>query len=39
MVALSVQFLFANFMNNVAKTHIDIPDVIAANASTANSHV
>jgi alkylhydroperoxidase family enzyme len=33
-VALSVQFLFTNFMNNVAKTHIDIPDVVAANANT-----
>jgi AhpD family alkylhydroperoxidase len=32
MVALSVQFLFTNFMNNVAKTHIDIPDIVAADA-------
>ena len=31
-VALSVQFLFTNFMNNVAKTHIDIPDIAAVNA-------
>lgn len=33
MVALSVQFLFTNFMNNVARTHIDVPDVISAAAS------
>jgi uncharacterized peroxidase-related enzyme len=39
MVALSVQFLFTNFINNVAKTHIDIPDAAAVKASTASSQV
>jgi uncharacterized peroxidase-related enzyme len=32
MVALSVQFLFTNFMNNVAKTHIDVPNTGSMNA-------
>ena len=37
MVALSVQFLFTNFMNNVAKTHIDIPEAVAAHAGVTKS--
>jgi AhpD family alkylhydroperoxidase len=32
MVSFSVQFQFTNFLNNVAKIYIDIPDIVAANA-------
>ena len=31
-IALSVQFLFTNFINNVANTSIDIPEVVSAGA-------
>lgn len=36
MVALSVQFLFTNFMSNVAKTHIDVPDVVSVATNGMN---